>query len=164
MSSKDVAHARRRENHTELPQLTNDAEIAPARILPREPKHECNDLGIERIGCDHLRPREGPVAANEFTVPAHQRCRRDEEVSPPLARKKSGKRCQHGSIGGGEPRTRHLAAKDRELMTKDRDLEVLLIRRRTDSDEVKELSDEQEGDRTAHTDDGGTIAEPWSEP
>ena len=75
------------------------------------------------------------MSANELTVPAHQRCRRDEEGGPTLSRKKPSECREHGAIGGGEPRPRHLAAKDRELMTEHRDLDVLLIRAWTDSDE-----------------------------
>jgi hypothetical protein len=47
MSSQQVPHARRRDNDAELLQLADDAEIAPARILPSETKDECDDLGIE---------------------------------------------------------------------------------------------------------------------
>jgi len=47
---------------------------------------------------------------------------------------------------GGKPRTRHLATEDRELMTQDRDLDVLLVRGRADSHESEQLSNEQEGD------------------
>ena len=98
------------------------------------------------------------MSANELTVPAHQRCRRDEEGGPTLSRKKPSECREHGAIGGGEPRPRHLAAKDRELMTEHRDLDVLLIRAWTDSDESEQLSNEQEGDRTGHDGDPGTFA------
>jgi len=46
----------------------------------------------------------------------------------------------------GEPRTRHLALQHRELMTKDRDLDVLLVWAWTDPNESEQLSNEQEGD------------------
>jgi hypothetical protein len=45
-------------------------------------------------------------------------------------------------------------------MTKHRDLDVLLVRRRTDSNEAEQLSNEQEGDRTAHSGDRCTFATP----
>jgi hypothetical protein len=85
------------------------------------------------------------VPTNEVTVPAHERCRRDEEGGPSLTRKKPCKRRQHGAISGGEPGTRHLAAEHSELMTKDCDLDVLLFRTWTDSNEAEQLSNEQEG-------------------
>jgi hypothetical protein len=50
-------------------------------------------------------------------VPAHKRCRRDEESGLPFTRKKSSECRQHGTISGGEAGTRDLAAKHRELMT-----------------------------------------------
>jgi hypothetical protein len=43
-------------------------------------------------------------------------------------------------------------------VTKDRDLDVLLIWRRSDPSEVEQLSKEKEGHRTAHADDPGTFA------
>ncbi len=95
---------------------------------------------------------------NELPVPPHQRCGRNEEGGPTLARKKSRERRQHDTIGGGEARSRHLTTEHRELVTKDRDLDVLLIWRRSDPNEVEQLSTEKEGHRTAHADDPGTFA------
>jgi hypothetical protein len=117
VSSKHVANARGRDHDPELFQLADDAEIAPPRILPRETKDERDDLSIERVERDLLATRVRPVPANELTVPAHQRRRRDEEGGPTLARKKTRECRQHGTMSGGEPRTRHLATKDRDLMT-----------------------------------------------
>src|ERR1039458_10160009 len=82
MTSKDVLHARRRDHHAELLQLTADAEIAPARVLSRETKDECDGIGIERVGRDLLRSRERPVPPNELAVPAQQGCRGDEKGGP----------------------------------------------------------------------------------
>ena len=117
MSSKHIAHARRRPHDTELLQLTDDAKIAPARVLAREPKDECDDLSVERIGRDMLATRVRPVPANELTVLAQQ-CRwRHEESGPPLTRKKTGKRREHCAIAGREPRSSNLSPQNRELMT-----------------------------------------------
>jgi hypothetical protein len=68
------------------------------------------------------------------------------KVAPTLARKKSCECREHGAISGGESGTRDLATKQSELMTKDRDLDVLLIWCWTDSNESEQLSNEQEGD------------------
>jgi hypothetical protein len=62
MSSKHIAHARRRDHDAELPQLADDAEIAPPRVLPSQTKDDCDDLSIEGVGSDRLRTREPPVA------------------------------------------------------------------------------------------------------
>jgi hypothetical protein len=145
VSSKHIAHGGRREIDAELLQLADDAEIAPARILPRETKYEREDIGIERVRSDLVRTREPPVPADEFTVPAQQRCWCDEKSGPPLTRKKSSECRQYDAIGWGEPRSRYLATEDRELMTKDRDLDVLLVWGRSYSNQVKQLANEQEG-------------------
>jgi hypothetical protein len=124
VSSKYVPDTCPRDHDAELLQLTDDPEIAPARVLSREAKDESDDLGIERVGRDVLWTRVRPVPANELPVPAHQRCERNEEGGPTLSRKKAGERRQHDTIGGGEPRSRYLATGHRELVTKDRDLDV----------------------------------------
>src|ERR1039458_2910336 len=116
-----------RDHDAELLQLTDDPEIAPARVLARETKDECDDLSIERVGRDVLGRRVGPVSGNELPVPPHQRDGPNEEGGPRLARKESRERRQHDMIGRGEPRSRHLTTEHRELVTKDRDLDVLLI-------------------------------------
>jgi hypothetical protein len=91
-------------------------------------------------------------------VPAHKRCRRDEESGPPLTLKKSSECRQHGAIGGGEPRSSYLATKYGELMAKHRDLDVFLVWTGTDPNESEQLSNEQEGYGTAHSGDPGTFA------
>jgi hypothetical protein len=45
---------------------------------------------------------------------------------------------------------RNLTANHGELVTQDRDLDVLVVRRRTDTEETKQLSDDQEGDGGTH--------------
>jgi hypothetical protein len=158
MSSKHIAHARRRDHDAELPQLADDAEIAPPRVLPSQTKDDCDDLSIERVGSDRLRTREPPVPANEISVPAYERCRRDEEGGPALAaeeieqalpapRDRQG-RTEVAPLGASAPRVDD---------TQHRDLDVLLVRRRTDSNQAEQLSNEQEGYRTAHADDPGTL-------
>src|ERR1039458_8808930 len=158
VSSKHVADTCPRDHDAELLQLTDDPEIAPARVLARETKDECDDLSIERVGRDVLGRRVGPVAANELPVPPHQRGGPNEEGGQTLARKESREPRQHDMIGRGEPRSRHRTTEHRELVTKDRDLDVLLIWRRSDPNEVEQLSNEKEGHLTAHADDPGTFA------
>ena len=62
-------------------------------------------------------------------------------------------RREHSAIGGGVPGRRYLATKDAELMAEYRDLDVLLVRGRSESNQIEQLTIEQEGDRTAHSDD-----------
>src|SRR5674476_1390264 len=164
MTSKDVPHARRRDHHAELLQLTADAEIAPARVLSRETKDECDGIGIERVGRDLLRSRERPVPPNELAVPAQQGCRGDEKGGPTLARKKASECREHGAIGGGEPRTRDLAAKDRELMTQHRHLDVLLVEVWPDPNRYEQLSNEQGGHWRSHPTILPHLLRRWSGP
>ena len=116
MTPKHIAHAGRRDHDAELPQLTDDAEIAPPRVLPRETKDDGHDIGIEPFRSDRLRTREGPVPTNEVTVPTHERCRRDAEGGLPLAEEAVQASPARRDQWGG-PRTRHLATEHRELMT-----------------------------------------------
>jgi hypothetical protein len=105
-----------------------------------------DDLDVERVRSDLVRTRERPVPTNELAVSAHQRRWGDEKGGPTLAREKSCERRKYGPISGGAPRTRHLALWYRELMTKNRDLDVLLVWVWTDPNESEQHSNEQEGD------------------
>ena len=66
------------------------------------------------------------MPSDKLTVPAHERRRRHEKGHPALMTQQPRKHREHSTIGGGVPRTRHLATKDAELMAEYRDLEVLL--------------------------------------
>jgi len=66
------------------------------------------------------------VPSDKLTVPAHERRRRHEKGHPALMTQQPRKHREHSTIGGGVPRTRHLATKDAEMMAEYRDLEVLL--------------------------------------
>ena len=92
---------------------------------------------------------------HELPVPAHERRWRHEESRPTLTREQSCERCEHSPIGGGVPGARDLATKYGELMTKHRDLDVLLVWGRTDSKQLEQPSNEEEGDRIVHVDDRG---------
>jgi hypothetical protein len=99
--------------------------------------------------------RIGPVPSDKLTVPAHKRRRRHEEGRPGLTSQQPRERREYSAIGGGVPRTRHLVTKDAELMAEYRDLDVLLVRGRSESNQIEQLTNEQEGDRTAHSNDRG---------
>ena len=157
VTSKNIANARRRDGDTELGALADDTEIAPPGVLTGEAKHECHNVGIERVVRRSIAARKGPVPAKELMLAAQQSRWRDEEGSPTLTRKQPCKCREHRAIGRGEPRSCHLALEHRELMTQHRDLDILLIWGRTDANEVEQASNEKEGHRTAHTGDRGTF-------
>jgi hypothetical protein len=60
-------------------------------------------------------------------------------------------------FGREEPRSRHLARQHCELMTRTAISTPFLLRRGTDSNQAEQLSNEQEGFRTAPADDLGTL-------
>jgi hypothetical protein len=142
VTSKNIANARRRDGDTELGALADDAEIVPPGILTSEAKDECHNVGIERVVRRSIAAQKGPVPANELTVPVQQSRWRDEEGSPTLTRKQPCKCREHRAIDRGEPRSCHLALEHRELVTKHRDLDVLVVRRWTDSEEQEKLANQ----------------------
>jgi hypothetical protein len=85
------------------------------------------------------------VPSDKLTVPAHKRRRRHEEGRPGLTSQQPRERREYSAIGGGVPRTRHSATKDAELMAEYRDLDVLLVRGRT---EMKQLEQPSSDDGT----------------
>jgi hypothetical protein len=88
----------------------------PSRRPGRPFQARCEKRRMSRIG---------PVPSDKLTVPAHELRRRHEEGRPALTRQQPRERREHSAIGGGVPRTRHLATKDAELMAEYRDLDVL---------------------------------------
>ena len=86
-------------------------------------------------------------------MPAHERPGRDEDSRPTFTREQSCERCEHSTIGGGVLGARDLATKYGELMTKRRDLDVLVVWGRTDSKQLEQPSNEEEGDWMVHVDD-----------
>ena len=86
--------------------------------------------------------REPPVATDKVAVPSKQRRGRDEERSPALTRKQPRERRKERTVGGGEARSCHLTADHGELITKDGDFNILLVRRWTDTEEQEQLADQ----------------------
>ena len=140
VTMQDVAHACRRDGDTELGALPDDAERAPARVPPSEAEDESDDVRIKCVASTLVTVRIGPVPRQELPVPAHERGWRHEEGGPPLTREQSCQRCEQSMIGGGVPRARDLPTRYGELMTKHRDLDVLLVRSRTDSKQFEQPS------------------------
>jgi len=114
---------------------------------------EGDNLTVEGVRGGAAVPRVRPGPGDEVTVPAQQRGWRDQEHAPVITPEQPRQRGQHGAISGGVAGPSHLSAQHGQLVTEHRDLDVLLVRRRTEPEEVKEPADEQEGDRTAHAED-----------
>src|ERR1019366_2150965 len=116
--------ARLRHPDLKFLELTDDPEVAPPGVLPRQPADELHDLvGKGRT----TRPpvRVGPVPLYEGTVPAEDRLRRDEERPPALARHETSEKGDEGTVGPGEAGTSDLAAKHGKLVAEHEDLGIL---------------------------------------
>ena len=108
---------------------------------PGETKDQFNDLAI---GGNVLGTgvRERPVTSNELAVPSKQSRGCNEESSPPLTRKQPRERREECAVGRREVWSGHLAADHGELVTKHRDLDVLVVRRWTDPEEQEKLANQ----------------------
>jgi hypothetical protein len=155
VTTQDIAHACRRYGDTELGALPDDAEIAPARVLPRQAEDESDDVGIKSIASILATVRVGPVPRQELPMPAHERRWCHEESDPTLTPEQSCQRGEHSTVGGGVPGARDLATKYGELMTKHRDLDVFVVGGGTDSKQVEQPSNHEERNRIVHVNDRG---------
>ena len=93
-------------------------------------------------------------------MPAHERRWRHEESGPTLTREQSCERGEYSTISRGVPGARDMATKYGELMTKHRDLDVLLVLGRTDSKQLEQPSNQEEGDRIVHVTDRRRFKKP----
>lgn len=84
--------------------------------------------------------------SSDLAVPSTQ-CRGcNEESSPTLTRTQPLERREECAVGRREVWSGHLAADHGELVTKHRDLDVLVVRHWTDSKEQEKLPNQYEGD------------------
>jgi hypothetical protein len=108
----------------ELADLALDPWVPPSRILPSQPHDEGSDLRIDGWSAGPA-VRVGPLPLDQLAVPAEQSLRRDQERRPAFAGEGPGQSGKHGPVEGPEPRPTDLPSQDRQLVTKDQDLEVL---------------------------------------
>ena len=66
--AQDLGDGRRRDGDAEPVQLARDPLVAPARVLARQPEHQCADLLVDRRSTAST--AVGPVAGDEPPVPA----------------------------------------------------------------------------------------------
>ena len=69
--------------------------------------------------------RVGPVSGDQPAVPGQQRSRRDDPMGPQRAGEQPGQGREDGAVRPGEARPGHLAAKYRDFMAQDENLDVL---------------------------------------
>jgi hypothetical protein len=115
VASQDRSHARLRHTDAELPQFAEDAEVAPAGVLPCEATDQRNGLfGQGRTTWSSV--GVGPVLLHDCTVPCQDRLWHDEERSPPLTRYEVGQKSDQGTVGPGEAGTADLSAQHGQLV------------------------------------------------
>ena len=124
MAVKNGGDARLGDCDAKLLELTHDAEVAPARVLPCQAKDQVDGLLDQGRTA---RPPTGvsPVPTNEGSMPAKDRLGRDEEACPPLTRHEAGQGAYDRSIRPGEAGPADLPAEHDQLVAQHRDLCVL---------------------------------------
>jgi len=108
-----------------LAQLALDANVAPAGVLPGQAQDDFTDLGVDWRTAELLSPSVGPLPPHKLSVPAKERLRRDHERGPAVAGQEPTGRREECSVGRAKVRTPDLPAQDAQLVTQDRDLDLL---------------------------------------
>jgi hypothetical protein len=139
---QDVADGARRDADAQLAQLAGDPQIAPTRVLAREPQDQLAYLTTDR------RPtgaavRVGPAASDKPAMPGQERLRPHRERRPGAARKHPAERRQQDAVVRLEARAADLAAKDRQLVAEHENLELLgSIPAAEEHDELQQTADD----------------------
>jgi hypothetical protein len=99
-----------------------DPPVAPAGVLLRQSEDEAYGAGGDRWPSG-VSVRIGPASAHEFSVPAKQGVRLDEESVTPPAGEQSRETGEERPVGWLQCGPGHLAAQDRHLVSQDDDLD-----------------------------------------
>jgi hypothetical protein len=106
-------------------QLTLDAHVAPAGVLPRQPRDQTARLGRKRGTTEPARP-PSPISLQQRPVPPAKRLRADRKAGPPLGRQQAARRGEQGSVGVRVPRPLPSPPEDRQLVAQHDDLKLPL--------------------------------------
>ena len=158
-ASKDVGHAALRDRDAELLQLADDAQIAPARVLPCQA-----DDQLDRLFGKGRPPWPpvwvGPVPSDERPVPAQDRLGRDEERRPPSPGTSLAKSGDQRPVGPGEPGSADLAAEHSQLVAEHRISASLASRPSGAPEELKEATDQAVEEAEGHG-PAGSLPRSW---
>src|SRR5205085_2020398 len=111
-----------------------------------EPKHELADLAADRRAAAPT--RVCPAASDHAAMPAQQRRRRDQKRLPARAWQYPTRRGKEDPIGRRQLWPTGLPTKNRQLMAKHDDLELLEpLRARPEHDELKQAAQRQTAER-----------------
>jgi hypothetical protein len=103
---------------TQLQQLTLDAAIAPARILPAEAQDQLVELaGPCSIGLRRTASISRPLATDQLAMPAEEGLRADQQSGPGWARQNPAQGAEQKAIGGLPARAADLTFENPELVT-----------------------------------------------
>jgi hypothetical protein len=106
-----------------LRELTLDAPVAPAGILPSQAKDQSHHvIGQWRTATATV--GLGPFAGGQSAVAPQDRARRHQEDRPAPAGKRPAQQCEQRTIGGMELGPPAHAAQHLELVAQDRDLDI----------------------------------------
>jgi hypothetical protein len=123
-SSKHLARRGRRHEDAEAFELADDPLVFPVWVLPSESQGQLAEGARERRS--PRRPvRVGPAAGDELAVPAQQRLRLEREDCPGGSGQRAAQRRKQCTIRRCQPWPRGLPTENRQLMAKDKDLQLL---------------------------------------
>jgi hypothetical protein len=123
-AGEDVADGTRRDGDAQLAQFAGDPQVAPARVLAREPQDQLAHVTADRRPA-RAAVRVGPPASDQPAMPVQKRFRLHKEGIPGAARQHPAERRQQQPVVRLTPRLADLPAKDRQLVTEHENLEIL---------------------------------------
>ena len=142
----------------ELFQFADDAQVAPAWVLPCQAADELDRL-LRQCRSPGTPVRVGPVPLDQATVPAEERLQCDQERMPPVPRHEAGEQRHERPVRPAEGRPGHLPAQHRQLVAKHEDLGVLCQCVQTvEAEELKGAPGEAVEERQGHGQQHGTAA------
>ena len=124
MAAKNSGDAGLGDGDAELLELTDDAEVAPARVLPCQADDQLDCLfgqGRAAVALMGI----SPSSSYEGTMPAKDCLGRDEEGCPPLTRDEASEGTDERSVRPGKAGTADLALEYGELVAQHEDLRFL---------------------------------------
>jgi hypothetical protein len=113
----------RRRCNGRVEQFALDPAVAPARILPRHPLHQCGDNRVDRRAAGLA--RVGPLLAHQAAVPAQDRARSDQAIATQGTGQPPDQGGEDSPVGPVQAWCRVRSTKHGDLMTQHQQLDVL---------------------------------------
>jgi hypothetical protein len=116
--------------------------MAPARILPCQPRHQDPHVGRHGRASSPAR-RLPPLSPHERPMPTQQCARGDQKPAARGAWQMARRLREQGTVRGAKLRPRALATEDLELVAQDEQLDVLDVQATATANECPEQSPER---------------------